>query len=201
MPPTAPARAQEAGAPPSGPGLDGPRLPASPIITALDLNGDGIIDADELAKAGELLKKLDKIGDGKLTSDEYRPQRLPAGRVVLRVVKAVDPEGKSTPAATAAHLVSARRANSARTAGRFVSVSGERRFVPAQPCVPLRWPGDSPLLEQGHFKLGITQRQQVVRGAISGLFSSWPKSAEIVSSSSVLVSPGWFLRIKASAGV
>jgi len=36
---------------------------------------DGIIDAYENAKANESLKKLDKNGDGKLTSDEYRPQR------------------------------------------------------------------------------------------------------------------------------
>jgi hypothetical protein len=59
-----------------GPGMGGPRMPASPLITALDLNGDGIIDAEELAKAGESLKKLDKNGDGKLTPDEYRPQRM-----------------------------------------------------------------------------------------------------------------------------
>ena len=45
-----------------GPG--GPRMP-SPIMEALDLNKDGTIDADELAKAGESLKKLDKNGDGK----------------------------------------------------------------------------------------------------------------------------------------
>jgi len=30
----------------------------SPIIEALDLNHDGIIDADEIAKASESLKKL-----------------------------------------------------------------------------------------------------------------------------------------------
>lgn len=52
-----------------------PRLPASPLVTALDLNGDDIIDADELTKAGESLKKLDKNGDGKLTPDEIRPAR------------------------------------------------------------------------------------------------------------------------------
>ena len=38
----------------------------------LDLNGDGVIDADEIAKAKESLKALDKNGDGKLTPDEYR---------------------------------------------------------------------------------------------------------------------------------
>ena len=50
------------------------RLPSAPIIMALDSNGDGIIDADELAKAAEALKALDKNHDGKLTPDEYRPQ-------------------------------------------------------------------------------------------------------------------------------
>jgi hypothetical protein len=62
---------------------DGPRppggRPAPPIIAALDLNKDGVIDAEELAKASESLKKLDKNGDGKLTEDEYRPQRPPGG--------------------------------------------------------------------------------------------------------------------------
>jgi hypothetical protein len=73
-PPT-PAPVREAGAPPGEPGLAGQRTPASPIVTALDLNGDGIIDAGELAKATEALKKLDKNGDGKITPEEYRPQR------------------------------------------------------------------------------------------------------------------------------
>jgi EF hand len=46
----------------------------SPIIEALDLNKDGTIDAEELGKAAESLKKLDKNGDGKLTGEEFRPQ-------------------------------------------------------------------------------------------------------------------------------
>ena len=57
---------------PGGPG--GLRMP-SPFVEAIDLNKDGTIDADELAKAGESLKRLDKNGDGKITPDEYRPQR------------------------------------------------------------------------------------------------------------------------------
>jgi hypothetical protein len=44
-------------------------------VEALDLNQDGTIDADEIAKAPESLKKLDKNGDGKLAPDEYRPPR------------------------------------------------------------------------------------------------------------------------------
>ncbi len=60
---------------PGGPGGSGGQRPPSPIIEALDANKDGVIDADELAKAVESLKKLDKNGDGKLTEDEFRPQR------------------------------------------------------------------------------------------------------------------------------
>ena len=58
-----------------GPGRGGPNLP---MITALDSNKDGVLDADELAKAAESLKTLDKNGDGKLTPDEYRGA-LPGG--------------------------------------------------------------------------------------------------------------------------
>ncbi len=47
----------------------------NPIILALDLNNDGTLDADEIAKASVSLKKLDKNGDGKITPDEHRPQR------------------------------------------------------------------------------------------------------------------------------
>lgn len=57
-------------------GPDGPpHRPPPPIITALDLNHDGVISADEIAKAVESLKKLDKNGDGQLTPDELRPAR------------------------------------------------------------------------------------------------------------------------------
>jgi Ca2+-binding EF-hand superfamily protein len=44
-----------------------------PVIEALDLNKDRIIDAAELAKATESLKKLDKNRDGKLSAEEFRP--------------------------------------------------------------------------------------------------------------------------------
>jgi predicted O-methyltransferase YrrM len=74
--------AQSAGAPPPGsPGGAGQRPPTLPIITALDANDDGVIDADELANATGALKKLDKNSDGKLSADEFRPPRLggPAG--------------------------------------------------------------------------------------------------------------------------
>jgi hypothetical protein len=49
------------------------------LIGALDANHDGVIDADEIANAPQLLKKLDKNGDGKLTPDEFIGE-LPFGR-------------------------------------------------------------------------------------------------------------------------
>ena len=63
--------------PPDAP-KDAPRPPLPPIIKALDANGDGVIDATEIANAPAALKSLDKNGDGKLTPDEFtgpRPQR------------------------------------------------------------------------------------------------------------------------------
>jgi hypothetical protein len=63
--------------PPDAP-KDAPRPPLPLIIKALDANGDGVIDANEIANAPAALKSLDKRGDGRLTPDEYigpRPQR------------------------------------------------------------------------------------------------------------------------------
>jgi len=60
---------------PCGPEGGPPHRPPPPIIAALDLNHDGVISADEIAKAAESLKKLDKNGDGQLTPDELRPPR------------------------------------------------------------------------------------------------------------------------------
>lgn len=83
--------AQDAGGPPQGdqggPGNGGPgqggrggmgRRPMPAVIAALDANHDGVIDADEIANAVAVLKKLDKNGDGKLTRDEYMGK--PPGR-------------------------------------------------------------------------------------------------------------------------
>jgi len=42
-----------------------------PIVKALDVNHDGVIDANEIANAPAELKTLDKNGDGQLTRDEY----------------------------------------------------------------------------------------------------------------------------------
>ncbi len=85
--------AQDAGGPPGqdgpggqgrpggqgGPGMGG-RRPLPLIISALDTNHDGIIDADEIANASANLKKLDKNGDGKLTRDEYMGKPPMGGR-------------------------------------------------------------------------------------------------------------------------
>jgi len=42
-------------------------------MTALDTNGDGVIDESEMKNATASLKKLDKNGDGKLSDEELRP--------------------------------------------------------------------------------------------------------------------------------
>lgn len=73
--PTASAQPQDDDGPRGSPAPSRPQKPGSPIVTALDLNGDGTISADELVKASGSLKKLDRNGDGKITPDEYRPPR------------------------------------------------------------------------------------------------------------------------------
>lgn len=69
------------GGPPDGPPrFDGPPGPMGPpIMMALDADKDGVLSADEIAKAPEALKTLDKDGDGKLTAEELRPPRAPRG--------------------------------------------------------------------------------------------------------------------------
>ena len=54
---------------PGGPGGPGGHRPPPPIMEALDVNHDGVIDASELANAVAALKTLDKNNDGKLTQD------------------------------------------------------------------------------------------------------------------------------------
>jgi hypothetical protein len=51
------------------------RPPPSPVIQALDVNHDGVIDANEIANAPAELETLDKNGDGQLTRDEFCPPR------------------------------------------------------------------------------------------------------------------------------
>jgi hypothetical protein len=67
---------------PDGPpnrGNTGQRPPPPPLVAALDVNHDGVIDSNEIANASAALKTLDKNGDGKLTEDELFPPP-PAGQ-------------------------------------------------------------------------------------------------------------------------
>jgi Ca2+-binding EF-hand superfamily protein len=45
----------------------------NPLFAALDTNGDGVIDDEELKNATAALKKLDRNNDGKITEEEARP--------------------------------------------------------------------------------------------------------------------------------
>jgi hypothetical protein len=54
-------------------GREGMGVRMNPLFMALDTNGDGVLDAQEIANAPAALKKLDKNGDGRLTEDEVRP--------------------------------------------------------------------------------------------------------------------------------
>ena len=59
-----------------------PTPPTPLIVKALDANGDGTIDATEIANASAALATLDKNSDGQLTRDEFmgkRPGRPPQG--------------------------------------------------------------------------------------------------------------------------
>jgi predicted O-methyltransferase YrrM len=44
-----------------------------PVMTALDVNGDGELSAEEIAGASQALSQLDKSGDGKLGREELAP--------------------------------------------------------------------------------------------------------------------------------
>lgn len=44
-----------------------------PLLSALDVNHDGVIDEQELAKAPDALRALDRNGDGRITPDEMSP--------------------------------------------------------------------------------------------------------------------------------
>ncbi|MDB6070223.1 MAG: hypothetical protein JWL81_1394 [Verrucomicrobiales bacterium] len=66
-----PGDAPPGGGPPDG-GPEG-RRPPPPLVSALDLDHSGELDADEISKAPESLKKLDRNGDGRLDFKEMRP--------------------------------------------------------------------------------------------------------------------------------
>lgn len=50
-----------------------------PLVRILDVDANGEISSDEIAKAGDRLKALDKNGDGKITREEIGPPRPPVG--------------------------------------------------------------------------------------------------------------------------
>jgi hypothetical protein len=82
-----PAAAQPPGRPEGG---DPPGF-RDPLRRTLDANHDFELDADELAKAPEALKALDKDGDGKLDREELRP---PMGPPPGRGPEGRGPEGR-----------------------------------------------------------------------------------------------------------
>ncbi len=71
----------DSGGPPPGGGQGGPgmghRPPPPLILKALDVNHDGVIDADEIANSPAALKTLDTDGDGQLTPNEYMGGNMP----------------------------------------------------------------------------------------------------------------------------
>ena len=60
-------------------GRPGGGRPMMPLVQALDANGDGVIDEDEIKNAVAALKALDKNNDGKLTREEYMGMRRGPG--------------------------------------------------------------------------------------------------------------------------
>jgi len=54
-------------------GRGGGRMLPSPVMQALDADGDGELSSKEIENATAALKTLDKDKDGKLTSEELRP--------------------------------------------------------------------------------------------------------------------------------
>lgn len=70
------------GPPPQGPTPPGPppghhHPPHDPLRRALDADGDHVISSDEIANAASALKALDKNGDGRLDREELRPPMPP----------------------------------------------------------------------------------------------------------------------------
>jgi len=60
------------------------KRPASLVILALDVNGDGTLDAAEIANASISLAVLDANGDGQLTKDELKAPRTVRGSGSLK---------------------------------------------------------------------------------------------------------------------
>lgn len=91
--------AQQPGQDQQGPGGRGRFV--SPLMAALDADGDGVISAQEIEGAAAALKKLDKDGDGKLSGEEIRPSFGGFGRGI----PGAGPEGTRSPGGGAAAFV------------------------------------------------------------------------------------------------
>lgn len=73
---------------------DAPPPPQFPILSALDADNNGEIDAKEIAGAPKALRSLDTNGDGRLTEDELMPPRPDAfGPNKNRRSQNFDPDG------------------------------------------------------------------------------------------------------------
>jgi hypothetical protein len=87
-----------------------PPRPLPPLLAALDADTNHVISAQEIANAPKALLTLDKNGDGKLTRDEFIPQRpegAPSGQhpdgrkeFVPPIVAALDTDGDGVISAT-----------------------------------------------------------------------------------------------------
>ena len=89
--------AQDGPRPQRGPRGEGGRPPGSPVVAAIDLNHDGVIDTSELNAASQSLAKLDKNSDGKLTGDEFGPGRPPGGPEAQPVSDDAKADGAAKP--------------------------------------------------------------------------------------------------------
>lgn len=58
-----------------GQGRRGRRGPPSPVLEALDFDGDGVLSGEEMDEAVRSLRTLDRDGDGNITAEELQPPR------------------------------------------------------------------------------------------------------------------------------
>jgi Ca2+-binding EF-hand superfamily protein len=48
-----------------------------PVLAAVDIDGDGVISAEEIRNSADAVRRLDKDGNGKVTRDEAMPSSGP----------------------------------------------------------------------------------------------------------------------------
>lgn len=83
---------------PGGPGGGHPRVPP-PVMTALDIDQDGQLSAEEISQAADSLLTLDANEDGIIDRTEMRPPRPPVdGDMVDRIMQRdMDEDGLLSP--------------------------------------------------------------------------------------------------------